>query len=197
MHRASSGRVIIQEGKKQVNILGKALRRIDWINAWTGRILSLFLLLMFALLLMEVIRRYLLNSPTVWANELSQMLFGAYVVLCGGHILASGGHVNVDILFSRLTRKTQAKLDIFTSILFFMFCVMMAYYGGSLAWESLATFERSQSAWNPPVYPIKLTIPLGAGLLLLQGIAKLVRDILIVVKGEDYMDAASQKKDSL
>jgi TRAP-type mannitol/chloroaromatic compound transport system permease small subunit len=180
-----------------VKILDKALRRIDWINAWTGRILSLFLLLMFALLLMEVIRRYLLNSPTVWANELSQMLFGAYVVLSGGHILASGGHVNVDILFSRLSRKTQAKLDIFTSFLFFMFIVMMAYYGGSLAWESLAAFERSQSAWNPPVYPIKLTIPLGAGLLLLQGIAKLVRDILIVVKGEDYMDAASQKKDSL
>jgi TRAP-type mannitol/chloroaromatic compound transport system permease small subunit len=152
---------------------------------------------MFALLLMEVIRRYLLNAPTVWANELSQMLFGAYVVLSGGHIMASGGHVNVDILFSRLSRKTQAKLDIFTSLLFFMFCVMMAYYGGSLAWESLATFERSQSAWNPPIYPIKLTIPIGAGLLLLQGIAKLVRDILVVVKGEDYMDAASQKKDSL
>ncbi|UCH24044.1 MAG: TRAP transporter small permease subunit [Deltaproteobacteria bacterium] len=152
---------------------------------------------MFALLLMEVIRRYLLNSPTVWANELSQMLFGAYVVLSGGHILASGGHVNVDILFSRLSRKTQAKLDIFTSSLFFIFIAMMAYYGGSLAWESLTTFERSQSAWNPPVYPIKLMIPLGAGLLLLQGIAKLVRDILVVVKGEDYLDAASQKKDSL
>jgi TRAP-type mannitol/chloroaromatic compound transport system permease small subunit len=125
------------------------------------------------------------------------MLFGAYVVLCGGHILASGGHVNVDILYSRFSRKAQAKLDIVTSFLFFMFCVMMVYYGGSLAWESLSTFEHSQSAWNPPIYPVKLTIPLGGGLLLLQGIAKLMRDILLVVKGEDYMDAASQKKDSL
>ncbi len=180
-----------------MKILDKALRRIDWINAWTGRILSLFLLLMFALLLMEVIRRYLLNSPTVWANELSQMLFGAYVVLCGGHILASGGHVNVDILYSRLSRKAQAKLDIVTSFLFFMFCVMMVYYGGSLAWESLSTFEHSQSAWNPPIYPVKLTIPLGGGLLLLQGIAKLMRDILLVVKGEDYTAVAPQEKETL
>jgi len=78
-----------------------------------------------------------------------------------------------------------------------MFCVMMVYYGGSLAWESLSTFERSQSAWNPPIYPVKLTIPLGAGLLLLQGIAKLMRDILIVVKGEDYSAVAPQEKETL
>ena len=177
--------------------LDKTLRLVDRINDRAGKILSLFILLIFALLLMEVIRRYLLNSPTVWANELSQMLFGAYVVLCGGHILASGGHVNVDIIYSRLSRKTQAKLDIITSFLFFAFCGMMVYYGGSLAWESLSTFERSQSAWNPPIYPVKLTIPLAAGLLLLQGITKLIRDILIVVKGEDYSVVASQEKETL
>lgn len=177
--------------------LDKTLRLVDRINDRAGKILSLLILLIFGLLLVEVIRRYLLNSPTVWANELSQMLFGAYVVLCGGHILASGGHVNVDIVYSRLSRKTQAKLDIITSFLFFAFCVMMVYYGGSLAWESLSTFEHSQSAWNPPIYPVKLTIPLGAGLLLLQGIAKLMRDILIVVKGEDYSAVAPQEKETL
>ncbi len=78
--------------------LDKTLRLVDRINDRAGKILSLLILLIFALLIMEVIRRYLLNSPTVWANELSQMLFGAYVELCGGHILVSGGHVNVDIL---------------------------------------------------------------------------------------------------
>ena len=177
--------------------LDKTLRLVDRINDRAGKILSLFILLIFGLLLVEVIRRYLLNSPTVWANELSQMLFGAYVVLCGGHILVSGGHVNVDIVYSRLSRKTQAKLDIITSFLFFAFCVMMVFYGGSLAWESLSTFEHSQSAWNPPIYPVKLTIPLGAGLLLLQGIAKLIRDILIVVKGDDYSAVAPQEKETL
>jgi TRAP-type mannitol/chloroaromatic compound transport system permease small subunit len=167
------------------------------INDWIGKIISYFILLMFVLLIVEVIRRYIFNSPTVWGNELTQMLFGAYVVLCGGHILASGGHVNVDIIFSKLSRKTQAKLDIITSFLFFMFSVMMVYYGGSLAWESLSTFEHSQSAWNPPIYPVKLTIPLGAALLLIQGIAKLMRDILIVIKGEDYSVVELQEKETL
>jgi TRAP-type mannitol/chloroaromatic compound transport system permease small subunit len=88
-------------------------------------------------------------------------------------------------------------LDIITSFLFFMFCVMMVVYGGSLAWESLSTFEHSQSAWNPPIYPVKLMIPLGGGLLLIQGIAKLMRDILIVVTGEDYSTVEVQEKETL
>ncbi len=156
------------------------LRGIDAVNDWVGRIMSLFILLIFFLLILEVFQRYLFNAPSVWANELTQMLFGAYVVLSGGHILWRGGHVNVDIFYSRLSPKRKALVDVITSLLFFAFCVMMVYFGGSLALESLARWEHSQSAWNPPVYPVKLAIPIGAILLLLQGLAKLLRDILIL-----------------
>ncbi len=180
-----------------MKVLYHFLRLIGWINDQAAKILSYFILIIFGLLIVEVIRRYLFNAPTVWANELTQMLFGAYIVLAGGYILASEGHVNVDILYSRLSRKTQAILDIITSVLFFLFCMMMVYYGGSLAWESLSTFEHSQSAWNPPIYPVKLTIPLGACLLLLQGIAKLIRDILFLIKGVDYREEVSQDKETL
>jgi TRAP-type mannitol/chloroaromatic compound transport system permease small subunit len=177
--------------------LGKFVGAADWINERVGKVLSLFVLVMFGLLLMEVIRRYLLNAPTVWANELTQMFFGAYAVLSGGYILATGGHVNVDLFYSRLTRRKQARLDIITSLLFFMFGGMMLYYGSALAWESLSTFETSESAWNPPIYPIKLMIPVGAGLLLLQGTAKLLRDILILVKGEEADAGVSKDKETL
>ncbi|RJR50178.1 MAG: TRAP transporter small permease subunit [Desulfobacteraceae bacterium] len=146
---------------------------------------------MFLILLLEIFARYLFNSPSVWANELTQMLFGAYVVLSGGHLLWRGGHVGVDILYSRLAPRVKALLDVITSILFFAFCVMMVYFGGSLAWESLARLEHSQSAWNPPVYPVKLTIPIGAILLLLQGVAKLIRDILILAGTESLAPAAA------
>ncbi len=150
------------------------------INRWLGEILSYFLFVIFVLLMMEVIRRYFFNAPTVWANELTQMLFGSYVVLSGGYILLGGGHVNVDILFSRFSPKTKAALDIATSFLFFLFCGMLLIYGGSLAWESLAQFEHSESAWNPPIYIVKLMIPLGALLLLLQGLVKLILDFFIL-----------------
>lgn len=158
----------------------RVLGVVDYVNDRLGRILSLGILLIFGLLVLEVALRYLFNSPTVWANELTQMMFGAYVVLSGGHLLWCGGHVNVDIIYSRLYPKAKAWMDVLTSSVFFAFSVMLLYYGGSLALESLARWEHSQSPWNPPIYPVKLTIPLGALLVLLQGTAKLVRDILVL-----------------
>ncbi|MGD8292901.1 MAG: TRAP transporter small permease subunit [Desulfobacterales bacterium] len=163
-----------------MNFLKTLMSIIDRINDRVGSLLSYFLFFFFILLLMEVILRYFFNSPTVWANELAQMLFGAYAILAGGYIMRTGGHVNVDILYSRLSKKSRAVLDILTSLLFFLFCTMLLVYGGSLAWDSLSRFEHSQSAWNPPLYPAKLMIPLAAVLLLLQGLVKLIRDILLL-----------------
>lgn len=178
-------------------MLKRILKFIDAINNRVGEILSYFLFLFFLLLLAEVFLRYFFNSPTVWANELSQMLFGAYAVLGGGYILLSGGHVNVDIIYSRLGKKKQAALDIVSSVLFFLFCGMLLIYGGSLAWDSLSRFEHSQSAWNPPLYPVKLSIPLAAILLLLQGFAKLIRDILILMDKDIAQTPDVRKEESL
>ena len=173
------------------------LKFINAVNDRVGNLLSYLLFGFFALLFMEVILTYFFNSPTVWANELAQMLFGAYAILAGGYILRTGGHVNVDILYSRLSVKSKAGLDIFTSLLFFLFCGMLLVYGGSLAWDSLSRFEHSQSAWNPPLYPAKLMIPLAALLLILQGLAKLIRDILILFNIDTEVTRETPKGETL
>ena len=182
-------------GGNAVVILNAILGVIDKTNDWVGKILPYGVLFMFVLVLIEVIQRYFFNAPTVWSNELTQMIFGAYVILCGGYILRSGGHVNVDILYSRFSTRGKAVTDIITFSLFFMFCGMLLVYGGSLAWESLSMLEHSESAWNPPIYPAKLMIPLGAFLILLQGIAKLIRDILTLVTGKPLLiDEATERE---
>jgi TRAP-type mannitol/chloroaromatic compound transport system permease small subunit len=173
------------------------LNFIDAINDRVGRILSYFLFAFFALLFMEVVLRYFFNSPTVWANELAQMLFGTYAVVGGGYILLTGGHVNVDIIYSRFSTKTKAAIDIVTSVLFFLFCGMLLVYGGSLAWDSLSRLEHSQSAWNPPWYPVKMMIPLAAILLIIQGIAKLIRDFLILFGKDISRTPEPEKGESL
>lgn len=180
-----------------MNTINAILKAVDNINDWVGKVLSLGVLFMFALVLIEVIRRYFFNSPTVWGNELTQLTFGVYVVLCGGYILRWGGHVNVDILYGRFSARGKAITDIITFALFIMFCGMMLAYGGSLAWESLSRFEHSQSAWNPPLYPVKLMIPSGAFLLLLQGIAKLVRDILTLLTAEKITTPETGERETL
>ena len=177
--------------------LKRFIKTIDAINDRVGKFLSYFLFAFFVLLFIEVILRYFFNSPTVWANELAQMLFGTYAILGGGYILLTGGHVNVDIVYSRFSMQTRAAIDIVTSLLFFLFCGMLLIYGGSLAWDSLSRFEHSQSAWNPPLYPTKLMIPIAAALLILQGITKLIRDFLILLGKDESVGPDPEKGDSL
>ena len=160
--------------------LHAAMRGITRFNDSLGRWVSLLLLAIFALLIAEVFFRYVAGAPKVWTGELTQLLFGLYAVLSGGYIMAHGGHVNVDILHSRLSPRRRAILDVFTSFLFLVFVGALLYFGSALAWESMSFWEHSQSAWDPPIWPIKLAIPVGATLLLLQGIAKLLQDIMTV-----------------
>jgi len=167
-----------------VKFLKGILPFIDAVNGWIGKVIPYGGLIVLVLVLVEVIMRYVFNAPSVWRNELTQMVFGVYIVLSGGYLLLLKGHVNVDLVYNRFSPRGKAILDILTFPLFFLFAGMMFIYGGSLALESLARFEHSQSAWNPPIYPIKMAIPIGAALLLLQGIAKLIRDLTILISAQ-------------
>lgn len=149
------------------------------LNKVVGQWVSYLVFAMFVFLLLEVFMRYAFGAPTVWTNELTQMLFGVYAILSGGFIMAHQGHVNVDLIHSKLGPRLRASLDIFTSIIFFIFVGALLYFGVDMAQESIASLETSYSAWNPPIWPIKLAIPVGATLLLLQGFVKLLQDIAV------------------
>lgn len=149
------------------------------LNDFVGRCIAWLVAGMFVLLLLEVGLRYLFNSPAVWTNELTQMLFGVYAVMAGGYIMAHRGHVNVDLLHSKLPPRVRAVLDILTSSIFFIFTLALFYFGFQMAAESVASLETSYSAWNPPIWPVKAAIPIGTGLLVLQGLVKLLEDIAI------------------
>jgi TRAP-type mannitol/chloroaromatic compound transport system permease small subunit len=61
----------------------------------------------------------------------------------------------------------------------------MLVYGGRFAMNSLSFRETLSSAWAPPIYPIKFAIPVAAFLLLLQGLAKYIRDLHLAVTGKE------------
>jgi TRAP-type mannitol/chloroaromatic compound transport system permease small subunit len=155
------------------------MRGVTRLNEFIGRWAAHLIFAIFLLLIAEVFLRYFFRSPTVWTNELGQLLFGAYAVLSGGYLLARRGHVNVDILYGAFPRRAQALTDVLTSVLFFAFAAVLLWQGWIFASESVAKLESSQSAWNPSIWMFKAMIPAGAALLLLQGIVKLIQDIMV------------------
>ena len=168
---------------------------ITRLNKAIGVAVAFLIFAIFVFILLEVFLRYLFNAPTVWTNELTQLIFGVYAVLSGGYLLVYRGHVNVDLFYGMFSRRGQAIVDVFTSVLFFVFVLALLYFGIDMARDSMSNWETSFSAWNPPIWPVKLCIPLGAALLLLQGIVKLLEDIAIACNLSYYRPEDEPEQD--
>jgi len=160
------------------------LRFIDLLSEWTGKVTSFLIVAMSLIIGFEVVARYVFKSPTVWAHEVSAMVFGAYIILGGAYTLHLRGHVNVDVLYGGLTVRWRALIDVITFWVFALFCVALVWKGGEIALKSLKFLERSGSVWNPPIYHMKIIISVGCLLLFLQGLSKFIRDLRTLFKGD-------------
>lgn len=157
-------------------------RTITNLNYWIARIMSYAVLILFALLLGDVIMRYVQERPIAWSAEASKLLFGAYAIIGGGYVLARREHVNVDLFYGHFSRKRQAAVDIATSLLFFLFLGVLINESFFVAIESVRSWEVSyETTWHAWLWPSKCMIVVAALLMILQGIIKLIADIMIVM----------------
>jgi TRAP-type mannitol/chloroaromatic compound transport system permease small subunit len=159
------------------------LEWVDRLNARVGRVTSYLILAIIAITIWEVFWRYGFNRPTIWVHETSEHLFAVFFLLGGAYTLSQGGHVRVDVLLLRLSARGRALLDIFSSLFFFLFTGLLLWQGIEMAWESVAMLERSQSPWGPYIFHVILMVPVAAFLLLLQGVAFLIRNLEQLRKG--------------
>ena len=159
------------------------LKIIDSISEWAGKCTSFLILPGIAVLAWEVISRYGFNQPTMWAHGTSQRLFAIYYILGGAYVLRYRDHVNVDLIYSRFPPRTKAILDLITSLAFFVFCGVLLWQGLGFAMTSLSQLEPDATPWRAPVYPVKLMIPVGALLILLQGLANFSRNLVTAITG--------------
>jgi TRAP-type mannitol/chloroaromatic compound transport system permease small subunit len=127
--------------------------------------------------------RYVFHLPTLWVSE--SMVFGAGLtyVLGAAWALQDNRHVKIDLIYGRLTLRQRAIIDSITFVFFALYMGVFLWATSVYARRSLSVLETSGSAWDPPVYPIKLALMFGVILLLLQGIAKFIRDLHYAIKG--------------
>jgi len=159
---------------------------IDSISEWVGKVFS-FLILFLALIVgYEIIMRYVLNRPTIWVHEMSAMTFGTFIILGGAFTARYNGHIGMDIVYGLVSVRKRAILDVISYfILFIPLLGVLIWKGGASAWKSVLILEHDSSQWGPPLYPLRIMLPVGAALYLLQASAKLVRDLIILFGGED------------
>lgn len=151
---------------------------IDRINEWIGRIISYVLIITVSACMIEVLMRYVFNSPTKWSYEVEIFTCGTLYVLVGAYTLLHKKHVSVDLLYLKFSEKTKLIINL---VIFFPLILIMAgglaYIGFEYAFTSIAIRETSYTSWAPPIWPVKLMLPIGGVLLALQAIANFLRDL--------------------
>ena len=158
----------------------KLARGITQLNIWVGKACAWLIVPMFFALIADVIMRYVVGTVTIWTAELAQLIFGVYSVIAGGYLLVNRGHVNVDIIYGKMSKKRKAIVDLATSFLFVFFMLVLIYQSADMAWESIEKMETSYSVWNPYIWPVKLAVPVAGVLLFLQGIVRMVSDYRVL-----------------
>jgi TRAP-type mannitol/chloroaromatic compound transport system permease small subunit len=175
---------MVSSSNQGVGRLTRAFGIVESINEWVGRIVAYSLYGLFGVMLYDVIARYAFNAPTQFAFELTLFIWAYACLLGGGYVLLHKAHVNVDVFYSRLPLRGRAIIDICTAPILFIFVGVLLWQGWAVFWNSFSFLEHSTvSRWNPPIYPVKIALPIGAGLVLLQALVKLIKDILIAVRG--------------
>jgi TRAP-type mannitol/chloroaromatic compound transport system permease small subunit len=162
------------------------LHTIDGISTWVGKAFAWLIIALMGVVCIEVFKRYVLNAPTAWIFDLDNMLYGTLFMMCGAYTLAQNAHVRGDFLYSSMRPRTQAWLDLFLYILFFIPGIAALIYSGWIfAVESWTINEHSTVTANgPPVWQFKFVIPLAGVMVMLQGLAEIVRCVVCLRTGE-------------
>ena len=156
---------------------------IDSIAEWSGKVLCFLLVVMVVIVTYEVIMRYVFNAPTIWVHETGMFILVGMGFLAGANTFLHGEHVNVDILRKRIPPRAGAIIDLVVWLFFFLFCGIMLWQGSLLFWSALKFGQQTESAFASYLWPVKLTIPIGAALILLQGLSRYVRTFRTAIKG--------------
>jgi len=157
----------------------------DNISTWCGKAFAWLIMILMLTVCAEVVKRYLLNAPSAWMLDVTTMLYGAAFMMCGAYTLAQDGHVRGDFLYGSMPPRMQASFDLALYFLFFIPGIAALIYAGwDYALASWKIHEHSSiSAEGPPIYQFKMFIPLAGVLVMLQGVAEIVRCVVCLKSG--------------
>ena len=184
----------------------KTISFIDTVSLWTGKIVAWMLVPLCLAMVYEVIARkfgispaiwfqelgriftdpdapsLISPAPTLWAYDVSRMLYGAMFMLGAGYALSTGVHIRADFIYRNWSPRTQALVDlVMFLILYFPGMLVLFWVSSEFAMTAWQRGEKAMdTAWMPQLGPIKTAIPVGVFFLLLQGISEVLKCLYAV-----------------
>ena len=162
----------------------QVLHTADHISTWVGKAAAWLIVVLMVVVCAEVFKRYILNAPTAWIFDVDNMLYGTLFMLGGAYTLAHDGHVRGDFFYGNMKPRTQAWLDLVLYVVFFIPGIAaLTWAGWTYFNESLAMREQTFNATPIPLYPFKFVIPVAGAIVLMQGMAEILRCLVCIKTG--------------
>jgi len=156
-----------------------ATRSIDYFTDRTGVLIALLNVPLVLVVAYEIIARYFFDRPTIWAFDLTYMLYGTIFMLGAAYALHKGAHIRTDFFFERWSTRTKGVIDSVAYIVFFFpSLALFLIVSGGEGWYAFEINETSeQTPWRPILWPYKWVIPLACLLLLIQGVSETIKSL--------------------
>ena len=163
-----------------------AITFLDALSRWSGLATSWLIVPLIGALTYEVVARYFFDAPTIWAYDVTFMLYGAHYMLGAAYTLLMKGHIRTDSLYSQWPVRVQGIVDAIGYLVLY-FPAMIA-----LTWLCWGFFVRSweqgervvSSPWMPLIWPLKGVLFVSVLLLVLQGLSEFLKSIWAARHGE-------------
>lgn len=167
----------------------KIVQVINSISEFTGQIVKFLVIGLIIVLCYEVISRYVFNNPTIWALETAKMLMGTFGACGWAYTYLYDGHVRVDVLYIRFSRRGKAWINVIMSIIFlFPICIILISAGIRWAIFSWKVGEKMvESSWLPPAAPFRTVLVVGFILFTLQSVSKFIEELYFLVRKRELL----------
>lgn len=158
---------------------------IDTFSLWIGRVVAWLTVPLMGAMIYEVFARYYFTAPTVWAYDISRMVYGAMFTLGAAYALSKGVHIRSDFLYRKWTVKTQGRVDLALYVIcYFPAMIILLWVSSDWAWTSLSRGERgTDTSWMPLLGPVKSALPVGVVFLIIQGVSEVLKSLHAARKG--------------
>jgi TRAP-type mannitol/chloroaromatic compound transport system permease small subunit len=162
-------------------------RAIDWLNEKIAIIANWLVLLACLISAGNAFSRYLFSMSSNGWLEIQWYMFAGMVLLGAPYTLKMNEHVRVDLLYGMASERTRIWIDIIGGFLFLLpICAILTYFTWPWFVESWNLNEGSSNAGGLIRWPVKLLLPVGFGLMILQGISEIIKRIAAI---EHLIDA--------
>lgn len=196
MHQTWDRRAEAYSRGRQVKQWLRFAFAIDRLNEWVGKAAVWLVLVMTVISAGNAVVRKAFDISSNSLLEIQWYLFSGVFLLCAGYALQKNAHVRIDIISNRFGPRVNAWIDILGTLFFLLPIVVLV---GWLSWwvflESWHSGEMSNSAGGLIIWPARLLVPVGFGLLLLQGLSELVKRIAFLAGHYQPPGGAPEKSD--